>query len=68
MQTPGTPGAHPLEASELDVIRGARRRPERCGPDTYRVRHLCHVAKDSFCVHCLVLFLILITRFVTIVL
>lgn len=40
MQIPVRHGAHPLEAIELDVIRGARRRPERCGPDTYRVRHL----------------------------
>jgi hypothetical protein len=62
-------GAHPLEAIELDcVIRDARRRPERCDPDAYRVRHLAMSLKDSFCVQCLVLFLILIARFVTIVL
>ena len=40
-QTPVRHGDHPLEAIELNcVIRGARRRPERCGPDAYRVRHL----------------------------
>ena len=64
MQIPVRHGAHPLEAIELDVIRGARRRLERCGPEAYRVRHL---AMSNFCVHCLVLFLILITRFVTLV-
>jgi hypothetical protein len=69
MQTPLRHGAHPLEAIELDcVIGGARRRPERCDPDAYRVRHLAMSPKDSFCVQCLVLFLILIAGFVTLAL